>query len=101
MKTAAPDIITALRAQIVLSKARRDGRDEIEALYRAGLLVTPSGTKAFKLDALTALEESLESWHPREYLRKVRRAGSYSPDDMYRAMMMYVNEYIAAYREEL
>lgn len=101
MKTAAMDITTALRAQIVLSKARRDGRDEIEALYRAGLLVTPSGIKAFKLDAMTALEDSLESWAPREYLRKVRKTGNYTPDDMYRAIMMYVKEYITAYQEEL
>lgn len=94
------DNFTALRAQLTVSKAHRDGRDEIEALHRVGLLVTPSGTKAQKLEALQALSDSLESWAGREYLRKVKKTGSYTPDDMYRAIMMYVSEYIAAYRQE-
>ena len=101
MRTSAPDTLTALTAQVALSRARRDGRDEVEALHREGLLATPARIKEAKLEALRSLEVSLLTRAPREYLRKIRKTGDYTPDDMYRALMMYVDEYLQAYMKEL
>ena len=100
MKQTPLDIATALAAQIAVSKARRDGRDPIEALHREGLLASPASIKAAKLEALTAFRESFESWRPREYLRKISKPTVWTPDDMHTAIRTYLNEYIDAFKEE-
>lgn len=95
------NVLTGLRAQLIVSKARREGRDEIEALHREGLLLTPGLEKKLKLEALKAFRQSFEGWAPREYLRKVTKPPNWTPDDMHTAIRMYLNEYIKAVEEGL
>lgn len=100
MKQAPLDTATALAAQIAVSRARRDGRDIIEALHSEGLLASPAQVRKTKLEALTAFRQSFESWQPREYLRKISKPTVWTPDDMHTAIRQYLSEYIDAFKEE-
>lgn len=88
------DLATADRARAVLVEARRNGRDPIEALHAAGLILGPAQVSLISGETLHALLQDVESWRPAEYIRRVNKKAAPTAQDMYNAILGYIAEYV-------
>lgn len=82
------------RAAQAIKYARSVGADPVERLDAAGLLVTPGRVKFIQTEVLHSLKASMDQWLPHEYLRRTGYVGPYTPNDMYRAIMSYLDDFI-------
>lgn len=96
MKRAPLDPDTARQVRDVMAQARRNGRDPVEALNAAGLVMSPAAVAQVKGEALYALLRDVESWRPAEYVRRVNKATAPTAADMYNAILGYIAEYVEA-----
>lgn len=94
MKQPPLDLATGDRARAVIAQARRNGRDAVEALHAAGLILGPAQLAQVRGEALHALLQDVESWRPAEYIRRVNKKAAPTAQDMYNAILGYIAEYV-------
>lgn len=88
-------------ASAVLRVALHDGKDPIEALNQAGLLVTPARANAMAAAGVDKLMESMFGWSAVEMLRRRVKGGTPgTPADMYEAVLSFVQEFAAHVKEK-
>lgn len=80
--------------------ARTQGRDWVEALHDADLLLSPAAARTIQLGTLRRFGDRLSQLRPAELLARVGASGSATPADMYRAIGQYLEQYIEALRRE-
>ena len=78
----------------IAERARRNGRDVIEALDVSGVLLTKEREHRIIMEALNELRRDMSQWSASEYLRRVNKTTSPTPRNMYDAIMGYLNDYI-------
>lgn len=87
-------------ATMVMTNAIRDGIAPVEALNRAGLLVTPARANAMAAKGVDKLVESMFGWSAVEMLRRRVKGGTPgTPADMYEAVLSFVQEFAAHLKE--
>ena len=95
MKHQPLDSRTYLKAQNACAAARAFGRDTIEHLHKAGLILTPRIRRDIQLQALNTYAQQLDLWRPAEFMRLVNRQGQPgTPDEMLTAVKLFVDRYI-------
>lgn len=83
------------KIQSTMDHARRMGRDPVEALINAGLILTPEAKKKIRLEVLHELRASILNFSPAQFLRRVNRGlEAASPAEMYRAITGYIFDFI-------
>jgi len=87
------------RASEIVRGAHKGGADAIEALERAGLLLTARVRLEVKVDTVKHLAYELSTWRPDEILRKVS-PGPWTPAEMLTAIFMFIEEYEQRLKEE-
>jgi len=91
---------TWLRVNLILSQAQRSGRDPIEELHRAGLILTPAKELELRLGGMEFLHREIVSWRPAEFLRiKFKPHHSCTPADMYSCVVEFIEQHIAAVKK--
>lgn len=88
---------TYQKARAVLLSADWAGRDPVEELLRADLLLTPARELALRIGGMEFLLQEITSWRPAEFLRmKFLPHHSASPADLYSCVVEFVEAHIAA-----
>jgi hypothetical protein len=85
----------------VLNDAVTQGTDPIEALNKAGFLLTPRERRRIHVAALDTVYGQLTQWRPAELLRtKFIASHQASPADMYHCVVEWLERYITHWKEE-
>lgn len=77
-----------------INRSRRLGRDIVDDLDTAKLLLTEETKHQVTMEALRTLREDLRKWSAVEYLRRIHKDQASTPQDMYRAILGYVDDYL-------
>ena len=92
---------TWMRVHAVLSAAVRAGRDPVEELQRARLLLTPAVEAELRIRAMEYLLREVTSWRPAEFLRmKFLPTHQASPADLYSCVVEFIERHIAEARKK-
>lgn len=95
------DAHTYGNANMIIRRALIDGHDPVEALNRAGLLVTPARAHQMAAAGIDRLLESMFGWTAVEMLRRKVKGGTPgTPADMYEAMLSFVQEFARHVKEK-
>jgi hypothetical protein len=84
------DAKTRERLDQCVSVAQRSGQDVLEVLERHDLLNTPAKRKALEVAVLTDLWHRLDAQHASTILQVFTGKNSGTPEDMYRAILDWV-----------
>lgn len=85
----------------VLTRARQQGKDPVEALYAAGLLATPSEDRALQADAVESVLVHLHQHSVTDFLRR-KYTGNLSQktlNDLYSSIIDWLGEYVKELRK--
>lgn len=95
------DANTYGNANMVIRRSLIDGLDPVEALNRAGLLVTPARANRMASAGVDQLLESMFGWTSVEMLRRVVKGGNPgTPTQMYEAVLSFVQEFATHLKEK-
>jgi hypothetical protein len=79
----------------VLVNARRQGRDPVEALYRAGVLWSPAEHRNVRTEAVADVLTRLQTLRPADFLARGRkRLEQATVQDMYDCFQEWLEEYV-------
>ena len=94
MKTSPVDPDTYVRAIQVIAYARADGHDVVEALNRAGLLLTPSQDKRIRLEVYSYVLKRMDDLKPHEFLRRRYKHSleQKTPNDLYECVKDWIGD---------
>lgn len=84
------------RVRATQAKARRNGKDAVQALFDENLILTDHMRHLLQMEALQDLRRELDKWRPAEFLRRVTKSAAPTPDDMHRAILGFVDEYLSS-----
>jgi hypothetical protein len=88
-------------ARRIMHRAAVAGKDPIEALYAAGLILTPAKEAELRIGGMEFLHRETVSWRPAEFIRmKFLPSHPASPADMYSCMVEFMERHIAAAKEK-
>ena len=92
---------TYKRVREVLVYCVKQGKDPVEELHRADLLLTKARDKVIRLQAMNYLILQVQSWRPAEFLRrKFSSEHQSSPKDMYNCIVEFLEEHVAWWERE-
>ena len=88
------DAETYEQAKQVLALALHRGRDPVEALHQARLLLTAERFEQIQAQALNGLLISFLQWRPDELLRFQNARDSHTPFDMHARITEWIEAYV-------
>jgi hypothetical protein len=74
----------------LLEGARKNGQDALEVLNRFGYVLHPAKRKAIELETLKDVWQRLDAQHASSILQVFTGKNSGTPEDMYRAILDWV-----------
>jgi hypothetical protein len=86
----------------VLTRARQQGKDPVEALYKAGLLATPADDRALQAYAVAEVIVRLHNSSPVTFLRRKFPEGKLTQrtlNDLYSSIIDWLGEYVKELRK--
>ena len=101
MRTAPVDPITYALTRSVLKLARIQGRDEVEALQNAGLLLSSHEDRRIRAETLGFIAEQFSNWSAVQFLRRQhRKLEITTQQDLYLCILGWLQDHARAVREE-
>lgn len=82
------------QAKQVLALALHRGRDPVEALHQAHLILTAQRFEEIQAQALRGLLTSFYQWRPDELLRFQNARDSHTPQDMHQRILEWLECYV-------
>lgn len=88
------DTETYVKAIQVIAHTRDRGHDVVEALNRAGLLLTPSQDRRIRLEVYGYLLERMADLRPHEFLRRKYKQTleQKTPNDLYECIVDWIGD---------
>jgi hypothetical protein len=101
MKRTAPvDPITYALTRSILKLARIQGRDEVEALHHAGLLLSATEDRRIRAEALDFIANQFSDWSAVQFLRRRHRVlEATTQQDLYLCILGWLQDHAKAAKE--
>ena len=101
MKRTVPvDPLTYSLVRSVLKLARIQGRDEVEALHQAGLLLSATEDRRIRAEALDFIANQFQDWSPVQFLRRRhRKLEATTQQDLYLCILGWLQDHAKAAKE--
>ena len=101
MKRTVPvDTLTYSLVRSVLKLARIQGRDEVEALHQAGLLLSATEDRRIRAEALDFIANQFSDWSAVQFLRRQhRKLDVTTQQDLYLCILGWLQDHAKAAKE--
>lgn len=94
MKISPVDPQTYVETVVTIAQARHHGHDVVEALNRAGLLLTPAQDKRIRLEVYSYVLQRMDDLKPHEFLRRRFKQSleQRTPSDLYECIKDWIGD---------